>query len=476
VSTTPGTTTDSSSLLTTDMLYVDWAIKNIGDAPTGARFYTEAYLDGVLKNSWFSDPPVGISQEIQVLDFGLGQLNAGTHVLLLKTDSSGLIAESNETDNDYTKTIHVASPPLLPYEPDNTPGDAKAISNGELQNRSIYPIGDVDWIKFTIGSSGASAVRIETDGVAGDTEIWLYGPNNSAPQIAYDNDSGNGAFSLITRSSLSVGTYYIKVQDYGHDSTIDAYTLKVSWTGPVLPADLAVYDSNIDHLAGYLGDSFILKCRVKNQGLGVADATKVYFYANPNSWSTSAVAMVGESDLGVLASSSVSPEVQFTWHPTAAGNYYVGFWIDGPQWVLESDEANNEGFWPNVTVTEAVNPTGDIYEPDESPEQAKEIHNGEVQNRSIHVAGTLDWIKFVVGASGARNVRIETDGPTGDTQLWLYGPNTATTQLNYDDDSGNGSFSMITQSSLAAGTYYIKLGVYGNQTTLDQYTLRLTYQ
>lgn len=89
------------------------------------------------------------------------------------------------------------------YEPDNTAGDAKVITKGQMQNRSIHQAGNVDWAKFTIGASGASNVRIETDGASGDTEMWLYGPNSSTTQKDYDDDDGNGAFSLITQTSLA---------------------------------------------------------------------------------------------------------------------------------------------------------------------------------------------------------------------------------------------------------------------------------
>ena len=56
VSKTTNTTTDSALLTTVDSLYVDWSVKNIGDAATSARFYTELYVDGLLKNSWLVDP------------------------------------------------------------------------------------------------------------------------------------------------------------------------------------------------------------------------------------------------------------------------------------------------------------------------------------------------------------------------------------------------------------------------------------
>ena len=42
-----------------------------------------------------------------------------------------------------------------------------------------------------------------------------------------------------------------------------------------------------------------------------------------------------------------------------AGNYFIGYWIDGPQSVAESNENNNIWYWSNVPIEvwngEAVN-------------------------------------------------------------------------------------------------------------------------
>jgi hypothetical protein len=58
---------------------------------------------------------------------------------------------------------------------------------------------------------------------------------------------------------------------------------------------------------------------------------------------------------------------------------------------------------------------GDSYEPDDKSPYAKSIVNGQIQNRSIHVPGNVDWAKFMVTGAGARNVKIETAGTGRDT-------------------------------------------------------------
>ena len=52
VSTTTGTNIDSSTINTSDTVYVDWAVVNNGSANINTKFYTKLYLDGSYKYSW----------------------------------------------------------------------------------------------------------------------------------------------------------------------------------------------------------------------------------------------------------------------------------------------------------------------------------------------------------------------------------------------------------------------------------------
>ena len=85
-------------------------------------------------------------------------------------------------------------------------------------------------MKFTLQQT--SNVTIETAGSSGDTQMWLYGPNDSAPSCD-DDDSGNGAFSRIERAgqnALPPGTYFLKVDEFGTDNIIANYTIAVTAT------------------------------------------------------------------------------------------------------------------------------------------------------------------------------------------------------------------------------------------------------
>lgn len=117
--------------------------------------------------------------------------------------------------------------------------------------------------------------------------------------------------------------------------------------------------------------------------------------------------------------------------------------------------------------------TVDAYEPDNIQSAARRIANGQTQRRSIHAAGNTDWAKLAVGGRGARNLRLETAGAAGDTQLWLYRANG--TLAAYDDNSGTGRFSRIPVATLPAGTYYVRIREYGNNARIPAYTLRATW-
>jgi subtilase family serine protease len=106
VSNVGGTHNDSSPLYTTDTLYVDWAVMNNGTSATSGMFSTDLYLDGTKIHSWSANP-LDPSYYSYVDDYSIGPLSAGNHTLRIATDTTNAINESNESDNEFTKTINV---------------------------------------------------------------------------------------------------------------------------------------------------------------------------------------------------------------------------------------------------------------------------------------------------------------------------------------------------------------------------------
>ena len=112
------------------------------------------------------------------------------------------------------------------YEPDNSSGQARSITSGTPQTRSIVPKTDVDWIKFQLPVT--SGVLLETSGTLfADTRISLY--DGSLTPIEYNDDDGIDFFSYIDRlcavDPLPAGTYFVKVEEFSNDAEIPTYHL-----------------------------------------------------------------------------------------------------------------------------------------------------------------------------------------------------------------------------------------------------------
>src|SRR5207248_3303224 len=108
-----GTTTNDYPLTTTNNLYLDFAVINNGTAATGRGFTNELYLDGVLRISPYLSGGSSLMNGfwITISDYSPGMLTEGQHTLRVKADSSNVINELDEGDNEYTRTFMVLMPP-----------------------------------------------------------------------------------------------------------------------------------------------------------------------------------------------------------------------------------------------------------------------------------------------------------------------------------------------------------------------------
>jgi M6 family metalloprotease-like protein len=119
------------------------------------------------------------------------------------------------------------------YEPDNTYSQANVITSGVPQNHSIDPVGDNDWVTFSLTEE--SAVTLLTDGAEFyDTRLYLYDDSGSGLIEYDDDDAALDYYSLIDREcevdALPAGTYFVMVDDYNNDNVIPAYQLDLTVT------------------------------------------------------------------------------------------------------------------------------------------------------------------------------------------------------------------------------------------------------
>jgi hypothetical protein len=107
VSNVTGTNTDVSTLYSDEDLYVYWAILNDSKDTITTKFYTALYIDGVEHDRWYSDPPMEPNVYGYIEDEDIGKLSAGSHTIKITADVTSVVAESDETDNSYSKSITV---------------------------------------------------------------------------------------------------------------------------------------------------------------------------------------------------------------------------------------------------------------------------------------------------------------------------------------------------------------------------------
>lgn len=111
VSNVKDTHSDSSTLRDTDDLFVDFAVLNAGPASVTESFRVELMIDGRLAQTFQSersaDSPLMSNYFTSWSDYWIGRLSAGTHTLKIVVDTEDAVSESNEGDNEYSRTITV---------------------------------------------------------------------------------------------------------------------------------------------------------------------------------------------------------------------------------------------------------------------------------------------------------------------------------------------------------------------------------
>jgi hypothetical protein len=313
VARTTGTTTDSTGLTTADMLYVNWAVINNGTAATASTFYTALYVDGVYQTNWSTPPPLAAGFYTFITNYSVGSLSAGTHSIEIVTDVTGVITESNETDNSYTKTITI-SVANLPAPTLNNP------ANGSTGQFAIPTFG---WSQIT----GASSYRIMVASNAADLPSDP-AASNGGPSIVINATSTNPSFtpSILLNADA---TYYWEVHarsatQYGTWSSTNSFTTSPSASGLTI---IPTFDSTIttDPQAATIEATIESAIAVYQSKFSNPITVSIVFQEMTNGLgqSTKYIASVSYADYrAALASAATTPDdaLSLVYLPMSAGN------------------------------------------------------------------------------------------------------------------------------------------------------------
>lgn len=190
VSRVPGTHTDSTPLATTDTLYVDWAVQNAGDGPANSAFNVQLFVDGALFQTWQAQAPFSPDNYVAVQDYAIGSLGAGIHTIRIKADSSNSVPESNESDNEYTKTITVGGS-----------ATCSQTATALCLNSSRFRV-SVSWITSTASGNGTAVL------LTGDTGyFWFFSSGNVEVVVkVVDGRALNNKFWVFAGGLTNVDT------------------------------------------------------------------------------------------------------------------------------------------------------------------------------------------------------------------------------------------------------------------------------
>ena len=394
-----------------------------------------------------------------------GNLRSGAHGLSLyfpdvRSDlnligyrSDVLLAQDTSWDEFLETFFHETSSDQ--WEPDDDYTQANQITMGAPQYHSILDGGaDEDWTWFSLPSQ--TAVVIETAGVSGDTEIYLFTEANvPSTYSAHDDDGGIGTFSRISES-LSSGKYYLMVREYGQNQEIDSYQLMIT-----MPLQSDAYEPDDESAqASYLA---LGSSQLHSIGEGGADVDWAYFTLDTTqnvrieTSGTSGDTRIwlykeSGSQLNNIDSDDDSGQGLFSKldeFDLAPGNYY----IEVEEYYNDEEVA---AYYLNVSDLMLE----DAFEPDDDYLNSSELVPGIEQMHSIGGSGQdTDWFHFQLYSDS--DVNIETSGDKGDTIISLFSASgVPETELETDDDSGDGYFSLLAMTGMQQGQYYIVVGAY----------------
>lgn len=279
---------------------------------------------------------------------------------------------------------------------------------------------------FQIVVQEAGRYRIEKQGTT-DIVMGLYGPDSWALVV---QDSGTGMVRRV--ADLTPGTYYVVIRHASPTGT-GRFTLSLHQEDVVVvdptPILLTVDAPAVQADIGEGGEVDVYRFAVATLGQytietqGPTDVVMALF--GPNDRNSR---VTEDDDGGQDRNAKISSRL-------TAGTYHV--------------EVRH--YFPTGTGLYGISVRTDIVD---TPIKL-EVDGPEIQGE-IGVANESDLYTFRVTAAGTYT--IETSGPT-DTFLTLFGPNSETTVIARDDDSGPDLLSRIVEP-LEAATYYVRVRHY----------------
>ena len=207
---------------------VSATVKNIGtngSDPSTAHYYRSDDQNITISDTELDSASVvslGADQQTVVAKSVNAPASTGVYYIGACVDRLNLEANDNNNCSEGTRIVVSNGPVPDAYESDNSTVAANPVKDGDMQFRSISPLGDQDWLTFTLQEDKNNVtIRTVSAGFPGDTTVALLYSNGNLHSAA--SDSG---FSQIQAQDLPAGQYFIGITETGNNAQIEGYFLE----------------------------------------------------------------------------------------------------------------------------------------------------------------------------------------------------------------------------------------------------------
>jgi subtilase family serine protease len=331
ISTNTGNRIAASEFYNDQNVYVDWACYNATSIQALGPFMVKIFVDGTNRAGWSINVLNGSSYSAYD-DFNIGKLAAGTHEFRFDVDTANAVAESNESDNSFTRTIIVKSR-VAPLTIVTTSPLAAA----------------------TVGTAYTNTLQA-TGGTPPYT--WSIASSNLPPQLSLNAASGLLSGTLTNEASLN---FTVKVADAANATATNdfAFTVLPAAANPNLIVfqktgwlDRLVMASSQNQIADaaqiYDDQDVYLNWVVKNEALAAAtNEFGVQLFIDSQlkqAWTIAGLAGLAEAATTNLNIGKL-----------AVGIHHFRIVVDGAGTVSESNEADN-AFDKEFSILQRPNP------------------------------------------------------------------------------------------------------------------------
>ncbi len=263
----------------------------------------------------------------------------GSYFLIAKADATGVVAESNETNNTRTLTLRIG--PDLVVASATAPARAAA-------GASI----DVTETTQNIGSGNApgsvTAFYLSANALLDASDF----PIGSRPVPPLGPGAANARTTTVTLPAVAPGTWYlIASADDGRTITETTETNNTRAVTVLVGPDLSIATFTAPFTAP-AGSTVTISATVKNIGAADAGASVLRFYLSTDLLLSADDRLLGSRDVPALAAGATSADSASIAIPVGlSGTYYLFAVADGTAAVIEASEGNNT-FLRGLTITQ----------------------------------------------------------------------------------------------------------------------------